>query len=188
MRIDKQTEEKLKVIVTKYLIKGRIGWDLPHTFTAVFWMRKLIENEGGDERILVTTMYLHDIGYPSLSEDNCNFEEVTSKKLDHMKIGAELTKKILKELNYSDEEIKKIAHLVSIHDNPEKWKGHDAILVMEADSLAQIDRGRVKPVFEKEDYEKFIVEFQENRMPYFKTKSGKKFLKELWPKCKGYYS
>jgi HD superfamily phosphodiesterase len=61
MKLDKETEGKLKAEALKYLEKGKPGWDIPHTLASVYWMKRLIEKEGGDERILVTAMYLHDI-------------------------------------------------------------------------------------------------------------------------------
>ncbi|KYK26037.1 hypothetical protein AYK26_01155 [Euryarchaeota archaeon SM23-78] len=70
----------------------------------------------------------------------------------------------------------------------DKIKTGDEQLVFEADSLAQIDVERVKPTFTKEDYLKFLEEyFEKDRVPLFKTKTSKKYLKELLPKAKAYF-
>ncbi len=76
MSLDAKTEEKLKSEVLRYLEMGKPEWYIPHTLASVFWMRKLIESEGGDERILVTTMYLHDIGYYALLKKGYGFDDI----------------------------------------------------------------------------------------------------------------
>jgi len=180
MNFDKGLEEKLKSVVLKYLEKGKPGWDIPHTLASVHWMRKLIEKEGGDEKILVTTMYLHDIGYPKM-EKGYKWEDVLKAKAMHGKEGAEIGKRILKKIGgYSDEEIKRIAYLVETHDELDKLSDIDEILVKEADGLAQIDTDRIVHNLDKESHKKFLDDFKKRRFPTFKTKTGKKFLNKLW--------
>lgn len=71
MKLDKGKEEEIKAIAIRHLKEGKPEWDVPHTLASVDWMRKLIEREGGNEKVLVTAMYLHDIGYPKLRKDLC---------------------------------------------------------------------------------------------------------------------
>ena len=182
MKLDKKTEAKALV----YLENGKKGWDVPHTLTAVHYMRKLIEKEGGDEKILVSAMYLHDIGYPK-SKKGYTFEDTMHVKSLHAEIGAKESEKILKELGgYSPEDIRQITHLVRVHDEVEKLLTKNEILVMEADSLAQIDYDKITPNFNKENLLKFFDYFKESRMPRFKTKTGKKLLKKLFKKANEY--
>jgi HD superfamily phosphodiesterase len=189
MKLDPELEKKLKSKALEYLKKGKPNWDIPHTLAAVYWMRKLIEKEGGNERILVTTMYLHDIGYYGLfPKKGYKFEEVMASKPAHAKRGAEASEKILKQLKYTPSEIKQITHLVRIHDELDKLSTRNEILVMEADCLAQIDTKRVKPNIDKENHLKFIEHFEKDRIPRFRTKTGKKFLKKLFKKTKNYFN
>jgi putative nucleotidyltransferase with HDIG domain len=188
MKLNKETEEKLKAEVLKHLEKGKESWDIPHTLACVYWMRKLIEKEGGDERILVTAMYLHDIGYPEMKGDYGYDEVMGNEKNKHAEIGAEESEKILRELDFSEDEIKEIVYLVRKHDDLDDIDSKNRQLVMEADSLAQIDWERVTPSFSKEDSLRYLNEhFKPKRIPRFKTETGKKFLKELLEKTENYW-
>ena len=46
MKLDKQTEEKVKAEAIKHLEKGRSGFDTEHTIAAVHYIKKIIKNEG----------------------------------------------------------------------------------------------------------------------------------------------
>jgi len=173
--INAETEEKIKELALKFLEKGRPNWDVPHTLAAVHWIKELIKQNGGNERILVTAMYLHDIGYSGQFEEECTFDSICSQKPSHMKIGAKLAQKVLTRLNFTKEEIREITHLISIHDNFEEInvENHNESLVFEADSLSHIDINRVKSSFSKEDVLKWLTGFEQKRLPLFRTELGK---------------
>jgi len=186
MRLASDIEEKLKSKALKYLAKSRPEWDIPHTLASVNWIKKLIEAEGGNEKILVSAMYLHDIGYAFLKKGE-TVKQTMSVKTEHMSFGGREAKKILSKLDYSSDEIEKIVHLVETHDKLDKLNSVEEIMIMEADSLAQIDIDRVKPNYTKNEYSKYIEEhFKPERIPKFKTNAGKKFLKELLVKLEKY--
>jgi len=186
MKLEKQTEEKLKNKVLQFLKKGRQGWDIPHALAAVHWIKKLIEKEGGDERILVPTMYLHDIGYTNL-EKGYGLDDVMALKEAHVKIAIKESEEILTDLGFSETETKKIIDLIKHHDEFDNLDTHNGILVMEADSLAQIDWERVTPTFDKENCLDFLKDFREIRVPKFKTKTGVHFLNIVLPKAEHYW-
>jgi len=180
MKLNSKIEKKIKTKVLEYLKKGKPGWDIPHTLASVHWMRKLIKKEGGNEKILVTSMYFHDIGYPIMKE-GYRWEDVLKAKLSHPKRGAKIAKKVLEEIGgYSKKEIEEIIHLIKTHDNLKRLDTPNEILVKESDGLAQIDTDRVVGNLDKKSHEKFIKHFKEKRVPIFKTKTGKKFLKKLF--------
>jgi len=185
MNLNPKLEKKLKEIAIKYLEKGKPRWDVPHTLATVYWMRKLIEKEGGDERILVTAMYLHDIGYPRLQK-GYNFDEMIESKKNHAEIGAEEAKKILRELKYSPSEIKEIAYLIGNHYKKENINTHNMQLVLEADGLGKIDWERVPPNFNKESLIRYIEYFKKRIVDKFKTETGRKNLKKLLKKTENY--
>ena len=187
MKLNQDLEEELKSRVMMYLEKGKPAWDIPHTLASVYWMKRLIEKEGGNEKILVSVMYLHDIGYSGLFKKEYEFGEVMASKPLHMKRGAEMSEIILTELGYSSLDIEQIVHLVKVHDELEKLSSHDEILVMEADCLGQIDTDRIKSTLSKKGNSEFISHFEKERVPRFKTDSGKTFLNELLVKAKKYY-
>lgn len=189
MNFNKNLEERLKSKVMVYLEKGKPGWDIPHTLTSVYYIKKLIKKEGGNPKILITTMYLHDIGYCGLFKKGYGFENVMGNKSEHMKRGADEAEKILRELgSYNGNEIRQIVHLIEVHDKLDELITHDEILVMEADSLAQIDVKKVKPTFNGEDHLKFLQHFENDRIPRFKTKTGRELLDKLFERAKNYFN
>ncbi len=188
MELDQNTENKIKETAFSYVEKARPDWNVPHLHAAVFYMKKLIKAEGGNHKILLPTIYLHDIGYAGMLSGRYTFEDNQKVKKDHMKVGAEMCRKILNELDtFSESEINEICRLVSIHDNLEAINNHEAQLVFEADSLAQIDVSKVKPNFDKENFIVFLDDFTKRRVPVFKTKTGKSILNTLLPKAKSYF-
>ncbi len=189
MDLNAGLEEKLKNEAIKYLDKARPNWDIPHTMATVYWMKKLLVYEEGDPKILISTMYLHDIGGANiLNKKNLSFESQEQLKQKQMDNGIKLSKIILSEIReYSTEEIEKIVYLVGTHDNLDKiTSSPDGQLVFEADSLGQINVDRVTPTFSKKDYIRFLDFFEKEKASRFKTKAGKKFLSKLLQRAKQY--
>tara|TARA_Y100000310_G_scaffold321602_1_gene379481 strand:+ start:359 stop:922 length:564 start_codon:yes stop_codon:yes gene_type:complete len=187
MKLDEQLEERLKSEAIKHLEQGKPDWDIPHTLATVYWMRQLIEKEGGDERILVTTMYLHDIGYDNLKQ-GYNFDDLMKTKMTHAEISVREAENILKRLEYSNNEIKEIIDLVRYHDTLDNIDTPNRQLVMEADCLAAIDWERVTPNFDKENTQKYLDYFKETKVDKFQTETGKRLLKELLQKAENYWN
>jgi hypothetical protein len=189
--MEKSVEEKVRIATLKYLQDGRPLWDIPHTLAAVYWMKKLLIKERGNKKILITTIYLHDIGYKDLfknlkcDEKNANSREI---KTAHQKFGVTYAKKILSDTkDFTSREIKRITELIAIHDNIEDIHTKEHQLVFEADSLGQIDTKRIKSTFNRKDKQKFIKDFENKRASRFKTKTGKIFLKKLLKEAKKLY-
>ncbi|MFH0952558.1 MAG: HD domain-containing protein [Patescibacteria group bacterium] len=185
--LDKDIEDKIKVKALHYTKKGRPSWDVPYMLTAVYYIKKLLEAENGDPRILIPATYLHDIGYAGLLNEGYSYDDCSNAKKKHKVIGAKMSKKILKQIGYfTDPEIEAIARLVGIHDNFSEIKDKRTQLLFEADSLAQIDLERVEPSFNNENYRKFYQGFIRERVPLFKTETGKQHLLKLQKQVKTY--
>lgn len=187
MQLAQNIEEKIKNEAVKLLSAGRPDWDVQHTLCAVGWMRKLIEREGGDERVLIPAIYFHDTGYEEMKK-GYSHEECLAAKLDHGKRGADNVKSFLPTLDYfSPEEIERIYYLVfnhGIHDNVDE---PDRQLILEADGLAQIDWENCPPNYDKANCLKFLdMTFKTDRIPYVKTETGKKLYEELMAKAYNY--
>jgi len=186
MEFSQELEERLKLSVLKYLEKGRANWDVPHTLACVFWMKELLKYEGGNPKILIPAIYLHDVAYPQLKfkfDPNGNLDI----KKEHMRLGAIISKELLKNLGgFTNDEVEQIANLVGVHDNLELIKNSSDLYLqlLFADSLGQIDRERVKPTFSKDNSKASLKRFEKIRAPLFKTTYGKKFLKILLEKAK----
>ncbi|MBI2459447.1 MAG: hypothetical protein HYV53_02750 [Parcubacteria group bacterium] len=186
MKLDKKIEAKIKQQALKLLKSGRANWDKRHTLCAVKWLKKLIKLEGGDEKILIPAIYFHDTGYEKLPL-GYNHKQVMAAKPDHSKRSAENIKKFLPTLNYfKSAEISRVAYLVKNHDKHSKIIEPDRQLVFEADGLAQIDWYNCKPSYDKKNTELFLSTTFKKRMKYYKTKSGKKILKQLLAKTEKY--
>jgi hypothetical protein len=160
-------------------------WTFRHTLSSVDAMKKIVGAEWANEKVLVTAMYLHDIGYATLLKKDYSLDDRINAKKEHMEIGAADAKNILKELKYSQEEIEKIVHLISVHDKLDELSERDELLVLEADSIAQIDP-RIGNTFSEEEVERFVRIFEEKRVPKFITRTGKRMLEE-YAKSNGLY-
>ncbi|MFH1398700.1 MAG: HD domain-containing protein [Candidatus Woesearchaeota archaeon] len=185
-----KVELRLSRLSTRYLIKGRPDWDVPHTHAVVIWIKKLMDKNTYDENILIPAAYLHDIGYSDQFTKGYSFADNQVKKPDHMIRGELIAGKILREIGgFSEDEITKIIQLVRTHDDLDSITATpEGQLLFEADSLTSIDVERVKPNFDKENYGEFLASFERTRAPLFKTEKGKKALLELMKKARDYFA
>jgi hypothetical protein len=188
MELDKKIEKKIKEQTFQFLKNTRPNWNKRHTLTSVKWMRELIKTEGGDEKILVPAIYLHDIGYDELPRGySLKFIMKRKKEADHGKIGSLIAAKYLPKLNYfSDKEINKIVYLIKNHNKHNNIKSKDRQLVFEADSFAQIDYNECPPGFDYKNTKIFLDTIFKERAKLIKTKTGKKILNNLLPQAKEY--
>ncbi len=190
--------KQLEGEVLGILINGRPNWDIPHTLASVYYMKQLLKNEKADlaplkgyakasRKILISTMYLHDVGYSDILGDLNNHRIVVGVKKDHMKSGIIIAGPILEKLDYSKNEIRQILDLIGCHDDLDDLGDDDKQLVFEADSLGQIDIDRARSNLKGADLKRFIEYFEKLRVPKFKTQIGRKYLNELFKKAKEFY-
>ena len=186
MKLDKKIEAKIKREALKLLKSGRTNWDARHTLCAVKWIKKLIKLEGGDERILIPAIYLHDTGYKELPL-GYNHHQCLTAKVSHARRSAENVKIFFPKLNYfTPKEISRIAYLAANHDKHNHIRAEDLQLIFEADGFAQIDWYDCRPSYDKKNCAHFLKTTFKHRKKYIKTKSGKKILKQLLAKTEKY--
>jgi len=177
-----ETENKIRELSNKYMEKARPGWGVDHVNASVFYIKELINKEGGNPNILIPTMYFHDIGYAGLLKKGYTHEQNHSAKEDHMFNGAEMTKQILRKIKgFSNEEINQISNLIMVHDNLDQINTKERQLVFEADCLGMIDVNKIKFSYKGEDLVNWLNRFKERRASRFKTKTGLRILNELLP-------
>ncbi len=177
MKLDKKVEEKLLLYIKKVFVND--NWTLVHTLSAVEIIKQIAKSEGADEKILATTMYLHDIGYGGILSDGYSFSQRIAAKKEHMPVGAKMAKEFLSQIGgFTEEEISKITHLIEVHDNVDALITKDELLVLEADSLAAIDP-KVPFSFSEEDVVKYVGFFLTHRAPKFISKKGKELLEKF---------
>ncbi len=192
MELEKDSEEKIKKIVLEKIGTGGRGeWDVPHTLCSVKWMKRLIGENEGNERVLIPTMYFHDSCYPDYKA-GYSYEESRKMKEEHAKRGAKFAKKTLEKIGgFSQEELEEIYRLVSIHDIHDDIKKDDLNrqLVFEADGLAQLDWEECPPNFDKENCLKWVKKYFEVERPIelWRTELGKKSIQKLKIKAKAYW-
>lgn len=177
-----------------YLRQGRKDWDEPHTRAVVYHAYQIAQKEGLDPLVLVTTAWLHDIGYHALFEagQSNKYEEVMDRKKAHMVNGAKLAAAFLQrpeiQPHYTPEQVERIVHLVSIHDEIESLTDKDEIAFMEADTLGAIDISRVTPTFDKESARKYIgKDLMLRRFPRFLTRTGISTFARLLPPFEAFF-
>lgn len=192
MKLSKKLEDKIKVEVLKILENsGRPNWDIPHTLDSVKWMKKLVKNEGGNEKILVTAMYFHDSAYPKMKK-GYSYDDIhkIKVKFDHAGEGAKVARKSLKKIgDFTDQEIEEVAYLVANHNYHHNIDSYDRQLVFEADGLAQINWRECPPNFDKENCLKWMKKYLsvERPMERWKTKTGRKYFRYLLKKSESYW-
>lgn len=170
---------RLENFTTLFLSEGRADWDVPHTKAVVYHAGQIAKKENLDELVLITTAWLHDIGYYGQFEnlDSSLYEDIQDRKVRHMLLGPLYSKEFLNrpEISkfYTQEQKNRIIHLISVHDKIEELKDLDELAFMEADTLGAIDVSRVKSTFTKQDAEKYIIkDLLGRRRPKFKTPTG----------------
>ena len=194
--INNAVERKLKEIIFKDLKNSRGGWDLPHTETVVFYIKEIIKHSPNLKlvpNVLVIAAYAHDWGYADYLGDNktVNYDTIAQAKKNHMKAGAEKISKLLDgpEFNsLSEQDKRRIAHLVKIHDELDNIESIDERVLVEADTLGGLDINRAEPTFDKESNDKYMKEIKTLRKPLFVTDYGKNKLEELFKLRKEHYA
>jgi len=176
MKLSKEVETKLLSFVKEIFNDDK--WDYAHTLSCVKIMKKLISSERGNERILIPVMYLHDIGYAGQLKDGYTLEERIKVKETHMILGAKKAKDFLSTLGFSLKEVEKICHLIKVHDDLVSEKSFEERLVIEADSLGQIDP-LVGNNFGEGEFARYVKIFERKRVPLFVTSTGKEMLGEF---------
>ena len=177
------------------LERGRSNFDRPHTVAVVYWLKQIISHSPElnlDRIVLLIAAYAHDWGYADMfsQKQQLQYDDVKNAKVVHMKVGAEKLQKLLNGKFFSfldNKQKKRCVHLVAVHDNLDKLKDKDELVLMEADTLGALDVSFVKPTFDFESNEKYMQEVQEKRLPKFITKFAKEAVKRLIQRRVNYY-
>ncbi len=182
-------ERTLRQIILKDLAnKGRPYWDKPHTEAVVYWMKYLLEkidNHRLNPKVMITAAYAHDWGYMGLIKQKriTSIKEVTPYKKLHMKRSVEMIECLIVQRlpgYFTQPEILRLTHLISIHDDIDQLHEEDEILLMECDALGMIDAERVPPNLSATENEYAIQHsIYERRLPKFIHQEAKKIAQKL---------
>lgn len=183
-------ERILRQLILKDLAnKGRPKWDKPHTECVVYWMKYLLQQLGPstalNPKVLITAAYAHDWGYTDLfSRKNIlTIDQARTKKKIHQQRGAVMIEQLIyRRLSsyFSETEVLRVTHLVSVHDDVYNLKDEDEKLLMECDALSMIDSVRVPPMLDATENEYLMrTSAYEKRLPLFVHDEAREIAEKL---------
>ena len=107
--------KRMLKVASPYLKQGRPA-DYQHTKFLLNLAPGIVRKEKLDESIIIPALIFHDAGWGLLPKNLLqNYHSVLARRA-HMRAGAKLAKRLLRELKYPSRKIKRIAHLVAVHD------------------------------------------------------------------------
>lgn len=191
-------ERILRQIILKDLAnKGRPRWDKPHTEAVVFWMKHLLKKINHPQlnpKVLITAAYAHDWGYANLFSQKkpITIDQARGQKDLHMKKGVEMIERLIAQRlpgYFTQPEVLRLTHLISVHDHVGQLQAEDELLLMECDALGMIDAKRVPPTLSAPENEHFMkTSIEQKRLPQFIHDEAKEIAQELIEKRQQYYS
>lgn len=116
-----------------------------HTRVAHSFALKLLEVEGGDEKIVIPAVLLHDVGWKAVPEElqlkafgpsNYNLELNRIHEVE----GAKIARELLQQAEYNPELVDQICEIILGHDSRHEAISHDDALVKDSDKLWRFSR------------------------------------------------
>ena len=186
----------LELTIYPDLEKGRPNWDLPHTKSVVHYMENILAHHpelGLDPDIMIPAAMAHDWGYAGLFQEGkpVNLAENRDKKAEHMLLGAQKIKTLLRDTSFdylTPEQKARIVHLVSVHDRLSELTDTDELVLMEADTLRATDIDATTPTHTYQEYVQWLENTKSQRETKFITTYSKQKMTELLQVRKRYYS
>ncbi|MEJ2718568.1 MAG: HD domain-containing protein, partial [Deltaproteobacteria bacterium] len=173
-----------------FLDRGRPG-DTEHTRAVVENGRALLAKEGGNPRVVIPALILHDVGWSQV--DFSDFitapgqakTEVGSIYL-HMGYGARIASDILNDVKWDPTLIQRITAIIAVHDIPEEIRALgdlDATLVFEADWLDKFAPARQERYVRPAKGDRAIEELRRfldmNKSRWFSTVTARELLVQI---------
>jgi HD superfamily phosphodiesterase len=160
-------------------------WNDLHVELSMEFAYRLMEEEGGDEDIVIPAIILHDVGWKKIPEElheKAFGPKMTSARLNriHEVEGVKIAADILRAINYDGDKIAEILEIIEGHDSREHAISTNDQIVKDADKLFRYSKEGFTI-----DVERFGVTFdaQISRLrshleTWFLTDSGKAFATE----------
>ena len=191
-------ERILRQVILKDLAnKGRPKWDRLHTEAVVYWMKQLLKklnNPKFNSKILITAAYAHDWGYADLfkQKNPITINQARSQKDLHMKKSVEMIERLIYQRlsgYFTEAEILRLTHIISIHDHINQLQDKNELLLMECDALGMLDAERVPPTLSSKENDHFMeTSIYQKRLPRFIHQEAKEIAKKLIKKREQFYS
>lgn len=121
-------DEKIKNMILEICKTKESYWE-PHITGVVKYSKMLCEKFGADEKVCLTSAWLHDIA------------KMKGQREDHHLHGAVEAERILKELGFKKEFIEKVKHCITTHSSDKKYppKTIEAKILSTADEFSHFD-------------------------------------------------
>ncbi len=119
--------------------------NLIHTKIVLRYALKLLEEEKGDEGVVIPATLLHDVGWKALPEPlqltafGPNPSNPTLVRV-HEREGAKIARSILEGLNYSPKRVREVCRIVQGHDSRTRPISQNDRIVKDADKLFRYSR------------------------------------------------
>jgi HD superfamily phosphodiesterase len=122
--------------------------DLLHTRVAHQYVLDLLENEGGDKKIVEPAVILHDVGWSQLKPEEIKIafgvhakgEKAKQLNRIHEIEGARIAREILAKLDYDRSYTNEIARIIERHDSGKNPQTIEEKLVKDADRLWRVSK------------------------------------------------
>ena len=119
--------------------------NLIHTKIALRYAIKLLEEEPGDEEIVIPAILLHDVGWKTIPEHlhlTAFGPNPSNPKLTkvHELEGAKIARSILEGLRYPPEKVKEICRIIQGHDSRKRPISRNDRIVKDSDKLTRYSR------------------------------------------------
>lgn len=156
-----------------------------HTEISTDFAQLLLEQEGGEEDIVLPAIILHDVGWKKVPEDiqlkafgpNTTMPEWNRV---HEVEGAKIAGDILRKVNYQKDKILEIQEIIKGHDSRKEAISLNDSLVKDADKLWRYSEAAIRGIQMGFGltFEECIERLRKNLEPWFLTESGKRMAKE----------
>lgn len=137
MKSLKPQYQKIYRLALPYYKKGR-ELDSIHHLAVATNVSHILKEIKLDEEVMIAAALLHDIGYSKIPQKKRKTHWNKQVMRDHMKYGAEISKKILPKINFPKKKIQLVSNIILEHDNHELGlpiKLNEARALKEADIL-----------------------------------------------------
>jgi putative nucleotidyltransferase with HDIG domain len=150
-----------------------------HTQRVTQFGKLIAENEGADPELVCTACLLHDLAWFNTGSENSR---------EHGRIGAQISRPFLEELDFSPEEVENICYSIAAHVDVDSPKTLEARIVSDADNVDRFGPYRILQwcFADMDDYESLTDKLSEriNRLEKYQkknpmyTKTGKQLFSE----------
>jgi hypothetical protein len=152
-----------------------------HTRIAYCFALKLLKAEGGDEKIVIPAVILHDVGWKAIPED-IHLAAFGPGRKDweinrmHEVEGAKIAGELLHQIGYDKALVDRIVEIILGHDSRREAISHNDALVKDSDKLWRFSREaiQVDPPRFRVDAVTHVVWLGRHIDGWFLTKTGRK--------------